>query len=232
MKRQAIAQQNVRLNEEFHPSLSDSTSANFTAKETSLCNMAKQIWVNGFKSINQSIAVGCKCAAMRSGSIIATLNMDLANNDSSSNAITPLSASELTSAITQTCNNSTCTNFDTTFVNVSASVDLCASNTTNNCSQYATCNFYSGLNYTCSCKSGYRDDSSGSGFTCTRLCTSNPCGRGSCTEQTGGDVLCANCPAGTSGQYCSGSYRVQQSLLMIFISFIFLPFSIMNSSNQ
>jgi hypothetical protein len=230
--RQAIAQQSMRLNEDHHPSLNDATSANFTAKETTFCTAAKQIWENGFKARNQSVVVGCKCASMKSGSIIATLNIDMANNDSSSGTITPLSSSELSAAINQTCTGATCGNVDTGYVVVAASVDLCASNTTNNCSQYATCTFYSGLNYTCACKSGYRDDSSGSGFTCTRMCTTTVCGRGSCTEASGADVVCSNCPTGTSGQYCSGSYRVQQSLLMIFISFLILPLSIMNSSNQ
>jgi hypothetical protein len=230
-KRAAAFATTLKSTQNFTTDLNNPSSTAYQSLAASFMYIGQRAYEFYYTGKGFDVAVSVKILNFYNGSVFANTLVSVGPKPGQTGAITysQPNSTDMTTSLNGVCAGTMCSSIglDTNTVTVAAAPSLCLSNATNQCSQYATCTFHSGVNYTCACPSNYRDD--GSGYICTIPCVPTSCTsstRGTCTEVRGGAFTCA-CNAGYTGTTCqNGSYRVQQStVLLVFFSLI-LPLAI------
>lgn len=96
-------------------------------------------------------------------------------------------------------------NLDRNHLTFNATPNVCEDSVMHLCSPYAKCSYHGGVDYSCKCLPGHRDDGSlfgKEGTICTEACHRAKCQNGGiCQENMNSQVQC-QCPPNYSGKYC------------------------------
>jgi hypothetical protein len=222
LKRQIIMIQTLKCSQTFTNDLLNSSSTSFINLANSfiaICRRAMEYFYNSKNITN--VAFIYQVIQFSSSPVSVNMSFSAAMTTTSGSLQIPTSA-EMGWALNNSCTSSTCDSIGLDRNNIStiSNPNVCQISAINSCSPFATCTFYDGLNHTCSCNSGFVDESNNLliGRICTESCSNNKCSPGDCRNKTGAQYECINCPTGYNGRFCKNdSQKVNQSQILVLI---------------